>query len=137
MVINKIAKPIGFPINTLPDEFFTKKFIGMLLMVIATGVGFMGGAFPDSPPILEKWVKKNPWLKWAMVYILILQGAAGFNESLALVGTGIMFLIHKKLMDMSVEEQKEYIKTIDKDNIDTPNEDLLSMLKQNINELFE
>ncbi len=120
-------------IEKLPKDFFNKKTIGMLIALVGTGIGFFAG-FPETPKVVENFVNKYPMTKWVFVYTLIWQGAGGYNESLSLLGTVLIYLIHKRLsrgdnVDQVVDEYfQNGIQITAVDNINAFTE----MLKRNI-----
>ena len=67
-----------------------------MLAPITTAVGSWGG-FPE-PPIWFKQLAQNEWFQYAMLYVLIYQGAGAANPKTSLIFTILFFLI-KKFLD--------------------------------------
>jgi len=80
----------------LPD-FFTKQGMAIVLGLLGTGIGAYGG-MPTPPQTFLNAVEKYPFLQWFLVYVLIWQGAGGFDEKLSLYGTIIVFIIYKSVL---------------------------------------
>jgi len=101
----------------LKDIFNIKNFL-VAVGLLATGIGAFGG-MPQPPKILIKLTEKYQVLQWLLVYVLIWQGAGGYDEKLSVIGTLILFVIYilvkkldnnKKLykfLNLEVEEKKE------------------------------
>jgi len=79
----------------LPN-FFTKQGFAIVIGLLGTGIGAYGG-MPAPPKSFVLLVDKYPILQWFLVYVLIWQGAGGFDEKLSLYGTLIVFAIYKIL----------------------------------------
>jgi hypothetical protein len=70
--------------------------IPLMIALITTSIGAFGG-FPKTPVVMENWLEKNPWARWALVWVLIYQGQGGEHEIETTLGTGITYLIWKYL----------------------------------------
>jgi hypothetical protein len=77
----------------LPN-FFSKQGFAIVVGLLGTGIGAYGG-MPAPPKTFIKLVDRFPILQWALVYVLIWQGAGGFDEKLSLYGTLIVFGLYK------------------------------------------
>ena len=80
----------------LPN-FFTKQGLAIVFGLLGTGIGAYGG-MPTPPKIFIKAVEKYSFLQWFLVYVLIWQGAGGFDEKLSLYGTIIVFGVYKGII---------------------------------------
>jgi len=80
----------------LQKRMFDKNVRTTVLMLVATGFGILGG-LPEPPLIFSRITRKFPLLKWTLVWVLLLQGAGGFDPYWSLLGTGIMFAIFQIL----------------------------------------
>lgn len=89
----------------------SKKLIWMVLGMLATSIGMLGG-FPQPPKIFLQFVEDYPILQWALVFVLIYQGMGGGDMYWSAIGVGATFLLYK-VMDYVTEnfendgEQKE------------------------------
>ena len=94
------------------------KNILTVIGLLATGIGAFGG-MPEPPLILIKLTDKYYFLQWVLVYVLIWQGAGGYDEITSIIGKIILFIIYylvKKLdnnkkiynlLGLELEEEKE------------------------------
>ena len=85
---NKILKSLQIP------NMFNKQGLAIILGLLGTGIGAYGG-MPAPPKTFVQAVDKFPVLQWFLVWVLIWQGAGGFDEKLSLYGTIIIFCIYK------------------------------------------
>jgi len=83
-----IFKKLGLP------NMFNKQGLAIVIGLLGTGIGAYGG-MPAPPKTFVKAVDKYPILQWFLVYVLIWQGAGGFDEKLSLYGTLIVFALYK------------------------------------------
>lgn len=74
-------------------NLFSLKHILVLVGLLGTGIGAFGG-MPQPPKLLVKLSSKYKLFQWLLVYVLIWQGAGGYNELLSLYGTFILFLLY-------------------------------------------
>ena len=89
-----------------PDKLETKPHKNLkpaLIATIVTAVGIYGG-LPEMPPILDSLITNYPAVRYVMVFLLLLQGGADFNEATALLGTGIVYVIHQFLLSLNPED---------------------------------
>jgi len=87
-IMDDIFKDSGLP------NFFSKQGFAIVIGLLGTGIGAYGG-MPAPPKTFVKAVDKYPLLQWFLVYVLIWQGAGGFDEKLSLYGTILIFAIYK------------------------------------------
>lgn len=76
----------------LTKRIYHKNVYKMIFMLVATGLGIAGG-LPEPPQVIQKITRKFDFLKWILVWVLLLQGAGGFDPYWALLGTAVMFII--------------------------------------------
>jgi len=82
----------GF-IKDLLKRFKSKDFWLVIGTSIATALGAFGG-LPDPPQTFKNIIRDYPFVKWILMYILILQGGSGFDYMFALISTVIVWLIY-------------------------------------------
>lgn len=75
-------------------KFFNKHNLGIIIGLLGTGIGAYGG-MPPPPQTFIKLVDKYKFLQWFLVYVLIWQGAGGYDELISFIGTIIIFAIYK------------------------------------------
>ena len=75
-------------------KIFNKKSFGIVIGLLGTGIGAYGG-MPAPPQTFVKLVDKYKFLQWFLVYVLIWQGAGGYDEKVSFIGTLIIFAIYK------------------------------------------
>ncbi len=75
-------------------KFFNKHNLGIIIGLLGTGIGAYGG-MPPPPKTFIKLVDKYKFLQWFLVYVLIWQGAGGYDELISFIGTIIIFAIYK------------------------------------------
>jgi hypothetical protein len=84
-----------------------KSMRNMLLVMIGllgTGVGAFGG-LPQPPKLFIDITQRYELLQWVLVYVLIWQGAGGYDEYLSLLGTLVLFILYKLVERMSDNEK--------------------------------
>jgi len=87
----QLFKNMGLP------NFLTKQGLAIILGLLGTGIGAYGG-MPTPPQTFLKIIEKFPILEWVLVYVLIWQGAGGFDEILSLFGTIIVYIIYTSII---------------------------------------
>ena len=80
----------------------------MLVMIglLATGIGAFGG-LPQPPKLFVDITQRYELLQWVLVYVLIWQGAGGYDEYLSLLGTISLFILYK-LVERLSDNQRLY-----------------------------
>ena len=90
-IMENMFKGSGLP------NFFSKQGFAIVVGLLGTGIGAYGG-MPAPPKTFVKAVDKFPILQWFLVYVLIWQGAGGFDEKLSLYGTMLVFILYKVMI---------------------------------------
>ena len=75
-------------------KLLKNKNLGIAIGLLGTGIGAYGG-MPSPPSTFVKAVEKYPLLQWFLVYVLVWQGAGGYDEQVSLMGTLIIFTMVK------------------------------------------
>jgi len=75
-------------------KIFNKQNFGIVIGLLGTGIGAYGG-MPPPPQTFIKLVNKYKFLQWFLVYVLIWQGAGGYDEKISFMGTIIIYAIYK------------------------------------------
>ena len=75
-------------------KIFNKQSFGIVIGLLGTGIGAYGG-MPTPPQTFIKLVNKYKFLQWFLVYVLIWQGAGGYDEKISFMGTIIIYAIYK------------------------------------------
>ena len=75
-------------------KIFNKQNFGIVIGLLGTGIGAYGG-MPPPPQTFVKLVDKYKFLQWFLVYVLIWQGAGGYDEKISFMGTIIIYAIYK------------------------------------------
>ena len=75
-------------------KIFNKQSFGIVIGLLGTGIGAYGG-MPPPPQTFVKLVGKYKFLQWFLVYVLIWQGAGGYDEKISFMGTIIIYAIYK------------------------------------------
>ena len=75
-------------------KIFNKQNFGIVIGLLGTGIGAYGG-MPPPPQTFVKLVGKYKFLQWFLVYVLIWQGAGGYDEKISFMGTIIIYAIYK------------------------------------------
>jgi len=88
---NDLFKKLGVP------NMFTKQGFAIVIGLLGTGIGAYGG-MPAPPDTFVKGVEKFPLLQWFLVYVLIWQGAGGFDEKMSLYGTIIVWCLYNSII---------------------------------------
>lgn len=83
----------------------SKKLFWMVLAMLATSIGMLGG-FPQPPKIFLKYVESYPILQWFLVFVLIFQGMSGGDIYWAIIGTAATFILYKVMQYL--EDNREY-----------------------------
>ena len=94
--MEKVLKLLGF-----------KSVQNMMLVMIgllATGIGAFGG-LPQPPKLFVDITQRYELLQWILVYVLIWQGAGGYDEYILLFGTIVLFILYKLVERLSDNER--------------------------------
>jgi hypothetical protein len=86
-----------------------KSLQNLLLVIVgllATGIGAFGG-LPQPPKLFVDITQRYELLQWILVYVLIWQGAGGYDEYLSLLGTISLFILYK-LVEILSDNEKLY-----------------------------
>lgn len=92
----------------------SKRLFWMVLGMIATSVGMLGG-FPQPPKIFLSTVQQYPMLQWSLVYVLIFQGMGGGDKYWSVIGVGATFVLYTVMG--YVEENFENV-DVDVENVE-------------------
>lgn len=71
--------------------------IATLTLPLFTATGAFGG-MPPAPKIFQE-LSKQLWFQWLMVWVLVMQGGAGMNVTLATVTVIVAFVL-VRVLDM-------------------------------------
>ena len=76
----------------------------VLLGLLGTGIGAYGG-MPQPPKLFVDLTQQYEILQWVLVYVLIWQGAGGYDEMLSVIGTIILYILYKIVERLGENEQ--------------------------------
>ena len=96
---------INMKIIELLKNIFSLKHLLTIIGLLGTGIGAFGG-MPQPPKLLIK-ITEIKIVQWLLVYVLIWQGAGGYDELLSLYGTFILFVLYYSIEKLA-ENKKVY-----------------------------
>lgn len=78
--------------------------VNTLTLPLFTALGAFGGM--PTPPAIFNDLSKQMWFQWLMVWVLVMQGGAGMNVTLATV-TVVVFFILVRVSEMVYKSNKK------------------------------
>ena len=87
---------------------YTKSNPRLLLLNLATAVGYLGG-FPQPPKTFHRILETFPFIKWLLVMLLIYQGGGEQDIRLASELTLILFLLDYVIKSYEKEEEQNQL----------------------------
>jgi len=97
-------------LKELGKRLRSKKLIWMIVGMLATSLGMLGG-FPQPPKIFLSIIQQYPILQWSLVYVLIFQGMGGGDKYWSAIGVGATFILYKVMNYL--EDNREYFENIE------------------------